>query len=299
MPATPGAGDGSGLGRRPPIRPLAPAPRLHGWIAVWRRSSLAVVAAVLSLPGDATGQPIPELASVGPPEDGAGASWIVVRGPRTRQWLAPGEDGPHLTVEIALPEMALGSAHVETFRWERRDVLAEAGEGGNQTTRYQVLGVRHLREGHRVGAFIGAHMMSWAGQPSLVTPWFGMRLGEAAGPSVRLDARLAGLGVLGARGDSPLTGASFSLVTAAPQLGRWQVQARGRWCDRGTATGAGHEALLTVGVELERGRGRLRQPMFLGVGLRDGGEAGGSALLVHLDVTAPLPRGITRAASRD
>ena len=259
---------------------------------------MAVLAAVLSSPALAAGDPAHQLEAAGPDTGEGGAGWIAVHGPRTRQWLAPGRHGPHLTVDVALPEMALGSTQVETFRWERRDVLA----GGGDTTRYQVLGARHVHEGERAGAFVGAHLMSWAGRASVLTPWLGARLGAADGASLRLEARLAGLGLLGARADSPLSGATLSLRAAAPRMGRWQPQARARWCDRGAAAADGadamssaagaaaaprREALLTLGVELERGRGRLRQPVFLGVGVRDAGEEG-RALLVHLDLTAPM-----------
>ena len=260
---------------------------------------MAVLAAVLSAPALAAGDPAHELEAAGPDSGASGPRWIVVRGPRTRQWLAPGQHGPHLTVDAALPEMAFGSAQVETFRWERRDVLA----GGGDTTRYQVLGARHLREGEWAGAFVGAHLMSWAGRASLLTPWLGARVGAADGASLRVEARLAGLGLLGARADSPLSGATVSLLAAAPRMGRWQAQARGHWCDRGAAPGRGamspaagvaaaaaprREALLTLGVELERGRGRMRQPVFLGLGVRDAGEDG-RALVVHLDLTAGMP----------
>jgi hypothetical protein len=198
---------------------------------------------------------------------GAG-SWRAVTGLRIDQEATPRNGGLALGVRLTLPEMARGALSVETFRWERLDVTEDQSAlGEDDGTTYQVVGLRRRFEGTYLGAFTGAHVMSWSdGEARGFTPWFGARLGPADGTHLEADARLLGVAALDPRagagvGDHDVTLRAASLPFPHP---RWRLGARARLRDLGKDGGRRRDTSAALGVELFRG-GR---PIFVGLGVQ-------------------------------
>jgi len=211
--------------------------------------------AVLAIAGGARAQA---------PEQGSGAGsapgWRAATGLKVEQWIAPRGGGMGLDVRLTLPEMEHDLFSVETFSWERLDVMEEELDPDAATV-YQVLGVRHWFGGAQAGVFAGAHVMSYAaGDARGLTPWFGFRLGRAGGgPHLDGEVRLLGLGVVGWRGGAVDTG-ELAVRVGGPRVGRFRLGGRGRLRSVGEVQ---REATISAGIETPwRGR-----PIFVGLGV--------------------------------
>jgi hypothetical protein len=212
-----------------------------------------------------------------------------------------------LDVRLTLPEMEHGAYAVETFSWERLDVMEEELDPDAGTV-YQVLGLRRWFGGETAGVFAGAHVMSYAaGTARGFTPWFGFRLGRASGgPHLAAEVRLVGLGVVGWRGGGVQSG-EMAVRFAGPRVGRFRLGGRGRLR---SVEAVQRDATISAGIEtIWRGR-----PLFLGLGVDtlerapSGAPADPelmmmmmetpaaprptSAIMVQLEVDMELPRSI-------
>jgi len=210
--------------------------------------------AVLAAAGAARGE--------GPEQGGPGSEpteWRAATGLRVEQWIAPRGGGMGLDVRLTLPEMEHGAWAVETFSWERLDVMGEDLDPEEGTT-YQVLGLRRWFGSARARVFAGAHVMSYAGDARGFTPWFGFRLGQATGgPVLAAEVRLLGMGIVGWRGGAVDTG-EIAVRVAGPEIGRFRLGGRSRL--RSVAE-VQRDATISDGIETSwRGR-----PLFVGLGL--------------------------------
>ena len=275
-----------------------------------------LAAAALAAPARAGAQPprLPSQSQVdGTPGEGdAGPGWRVASGLRLEQWIAPTGDHLRFDVRLHLPEMAFGKhLSIATLTWERLDVAEAAGRAESGTI-YQLLGTRYRREADLYGYFVGAHLLTWSGHGRPVTPWLGLRVGRADGPSIRAEASLLGLGPQGGELLSPLDDADISVAIVGPRIGRCQIEARGRVRDVIHPDRHQREQTAALGVELGWGQRRV----FVGLGIqhlrraaasRDASEmpAGPSmdpspidgridstAVMVQLDAETPLPRSL-------
>ncbi len=194
----------------------------------------------------------------GPPA-GEPTDWRAATGLRVEQWIAPRGSGMGLDVRLTLPEMEHGRFSVETFSWERLDVMEEELDPEDATT-YQVLGLRRWFGSARAGVFAGAHVMSFAGHARGFTPWFGFRLGRiTGGPVLAAEVRLLGLGIVGWRGGAVDTG-ELAVRVAGPRVGRFRLGGRGRLR---SVSEVQRDATMSAGIEtIWRGR-----PFFVGLGL--------------------------------
>jgi hypothetical protein len=243
------------------------------------------------------------------PEQGGPAGeptrWTAATGLRVEQWIAPRGGALGLDVRLSLPEMEHGLFSVETFSWERLDVMEE-DLGPDEGTTYQVLGLRRWFGGERARVFAGAHVMSFAGDPRGFTPWFGFRLGQASGgPALAAEVRLLGLGVVGWRGGAVETG-ELAVKVTGPRVGRLRLGGRARL--RSVAE-VQRDATMAAGIEMEwRDR-----PLFVGLGLQRLHRTAGtgpvdpetmmtmdadpprptSSIMMQLEVDMDLPRSIT------
>jgi hypothetical protein len=195
----------------------------------------------------------------GPERSSEPTQWQAATGLRVEQWIAPRGGGMGLDVRLTLPEMAHGDWSVETFSWERLDVMGEELDSDEGTT-YQVLGLRRWFGSSRARVFAGAHVMSFAGDARGFTPWFGFRLGRATGgPVLAAEVRLLGMGIVGWRGGTVDTG-EVAVRATGPAVGRFRLGGRGRL--RSVAA-LQRDATLSAGIEASwRGR-----PLYLGLGL--------------------------------
>ena len=227
------------------------------------------------------------------PEDGSapGASpeWRAATGLRVEQWIFPRGGGMGFDVRLTLPEMERGRFSVETFSWERLDVMEEELDP-DAGTAYQVLGVRRWFGGARAGVFAGAHVMSVAaGHANGFTPWFGFRVGRPhGGPALAAEVRLLGFGVVGWRGGAIDTG-DVSLRVAGPRVGGFRLGGRARL--RSVAE-VQRDATMSAGIET-RWRGR---PVYLGFGLETLERAAPAApadpdimMMTSMDSGSPRP----------
>ena len=127
---------------------------------VARTTSMALVVALATAAGA-------RLAHADATDDqlgGADAGWRASTGLRIDQQATPRDGGLALGVRLTLPEVARGALSVETFRWERLDVTQDRSAlGEDRGTVYQVLGARQTFDGSLLGAFVGAHVMTWSG----------------------------------------------------------------------------------------------------------------------------------------
>ena len=243
------------------------------------------------------------------PEQGAPGSepteWRAATGLRVEQWIAPRGGGMGLDVRLTLPEMEHGAWAVETFSWERLDVMGEDLDPEEGTT-YQVLGLRRWFGSSGARVFAGAHVMSYAGDARGFTPWFGFRLGQAtSGPVLAAEVRLLGMGIVGWRGGAVDSG-EIAVRVAGPAIGRFRLGGRGRL--RSVAD-VQRDATTSAGIETSwRGR-----PLFLGLGLErleraadpvpvdpdamlmmesSSGSPPTSAIILQVEVDMDLPRSI-------
>jgi hypothetical protein len=241
------------------------------------------------------------------PEEGPGTGdpgWRAATGLRVEQWMAPRSGGMGLDVRLTLPEMEHAGFAVETFSWERLDVMQEDLDPDAGTV-YQVLGVRRWFGSARAGVFAGAHVMTYADGPRGFTPWFGFRLGRAqGGPLLAAEVRLLGMGVIGWRGGGIQSG-ELGIRATGPSLGRFRLGGRGRLR---SVNDVQRDATISAGIEtIWRGR-----PLFLGLGIEtlertppespdpelmmmetaDSAPRPTSALMVQLEVDMDLPRSI-------
>ena len=205
--------------------------------------------------------------------------WRATTGLRIDQQATPQNGALALGVRLTLPEMSRGALAVETFRWERLDVMEDqTALGTDDGTTYQVLGLRRRFDGAWLGAFVGAHVMSWSdGEARGFTPWFGARVGRADGLRLEADARLLGVAALDPIEEAGVDDADLTVRASGLPLPhpRWRLGARGRLRDLGRSGGRRRDANAAVGVELLRG-GR---PIFIGLGVQR-----------HQDVAAPAPQ---------
>jgi hypothetical protein len=244
--------------------------------------------------------------------DGVGPvrGWRAITGLRLEQWIAPVADHLRLDVRLTLPEMALGERFsIETFNWERLDVAESRAERGESGTVYHLLGARYRREAGSYAFFVGAHAFSWSGHGRPLTPWLGVRIGEAEGPSIAAEARLLGFGPAGGELLSPLDDADIALSVDGPRLGSLRLAARGRARDVRHPDRHQREQMMSVGLEFEWNKRRL----FLGVGVQHQMRGAAvvddpmptanrmeglpapiesTAVLLHLDAETPLPRSL-------
>lgn len=246
------------------------------------------LAALAAMAGTARGQ----AAEQAPGAPGAAPGWRAASGLKAEQWIAPRGGGMGLDVRLTLPEMERGRYSVETFSWERLDVMEEELEP-TEATVYQVLGVRRWFGGEAAGVFAGAHVMSFAGHARGFTPWFGFRLGPASGgPALAADVRLLGLGVVGWRGGGVDSG-EIAVRLTGPRIGRFRLGGRGRLR---SVVDVQREATMSAGIETPwRGR-----PLFVGLGLvaleraAPGAPAGPEATAL---MTAAAPAGVADSAA--
>ena len=210
--------------------------------------------------------------------------WRATTGLRIDQQATPKGESLALGVRLTLPEMSRGALSVETFRWERLDVTEDRSAlGEDDGTIYQVLGLRRRFDGTHVGAFVGAHVMSWSdGEARGFTPWFGARLGREDGARLEADARLLGVAALDPIPEAGVGDADVTLRASGLPLPRWHLGARARLRDLGHDGGRRRDATAALGVELVRG-GR---PMFIGLGVQR-----------HQDVPAPGSDYVIQSAS--
>jgi hypothetical protein len=240
---------------------------------------------------------------------GSGASnpdWRAATGLRAEQWMAPRSGGMGLDVRLTLPEMEHASFAVETFSWERLDVMEEDLDPDAGTV-YQVLGLRRWFGGPRAAVFAGAHVMTYADGPRGFTPWFGFRLGRAqGGPTLAAEVRLTGMGVIGWRGGGIDSG-ELGVKATGPSLGRFRLGGRARLR---SVHEVQRDATISAGIETTwRDR-----PLFVGLGLQtlertppdsappdpqlmmmetaDSAPRPTSALMLQLEVDMDLPRSI-------
>jgi hypothetical protein len=232
--------------------------------------------------------------------DGGSArhEWSAATGLRVEQWMAPRGGGLALDARLVLPEMVRGQLSVETFAWERLDVMDSAA---TDHTVYQVLGVRRWLGRKSAAVFAGAHLMSFAVHARGFTPWIGFRLGQpGAGPSVVAEARLTGLGAVGWRGGGFDTG-EVSVRMSGPRLGPVRLGGRGRVRSLAEVQ---RDATAAAGVETSfRGR-----PVFVGLGLEALEQSQteiddlmmesqtvrtSAAVLLQLEIDMALPRSLT------
>lgn len=185
--------------------------------------------------------------------------WRAATGLRVEQWIAPRSGGMGLDVRLTLPEMEHAGFAVETFSWERLDVMEEDLDPDAGTV-YQVLGLRRWFGGARAGVFAGAHVMTYADGPRGFTPWFGFRLGPASGgPMLAAEVRLLGMGVIGWRGGGIESG-EIGVRVSGPSLGRFRLGGRGRLR---SVHDVQRDANMSAGIEtVWRGR-----PFFVGLGV--------------------------------
>jgi hypothetical protein len=185
--------------------------------------------------------------------------WRAATGLRVEQWITPRGGGMGLDVRLTLPEMQHGPWSVETFSWERLDVMGEDLDPDDGTL-YQVLGLRRWFGSSRAGVFAGAHVMSFAGSARGFTPWFGFRLGRATGgPLLAAEVRLLGMGIVGWRGGAIDTG-ELAVRVAGPRVGRFRLGGRARLR---SVSEVQRDATMSAGIEtMWRGR-----PLFVGLGL--------------------------------
>jgi hypothetical protein len=225
----------------------------------------ASIAAVLSTPLQASAQ---TLQPGGVEDRGPDAThhrgWHALTGLRVEQWIAPTDDHLRFDVRVRLPEMALGEHFsVETFNWERLDVAeGRSGRNGSGTV-YHLLGARYRRDAGPYAFFVGAHLLSWSGRGRPVTPWLGLRLGEADGMAIESEVHLLGLGPHG-EVQSPLDDADITVAVDGPMLGACRLGARGRARDVRHPDRHQREQMMSLGVEFDTGRRRL----FLGLGVQ-------------------------------
>ncbi len=267
------------------------------------RVALASIAAITFAAGTARAD--------GPEETpGGGATtpdWRAATGLRMEQWMTPRSGGMGLDVRLTLPEMEHAGFAVETFSWERLDVMEEDLDPDAGTV-YQVLGVRRWFGSARAGVFAGAHVMTFADGPRGFTPWFGFRLGRAqGGPMLAAEVRLLGMGVIGWRGGGIESGELGVRVTG-PSVGRFRIGGRGRLR---SVHEVQRDAAISAGIETTwRGR-----PLFVGLGvdtlertppasaapdpemmmMMDSADAAPrptSALMLQIEVDMDLPRSL-------
>ena len=238
------------------------------------------------------------------PADGT-HGWRAATGLRMEQWIAPRSGGMGLDVRLTLPEMEHARFAVETFSWERLDVMEEDLDPDAGTV-YQVLGVRRWFGGAAASVFAGAHVMTFADGPRGFTPWFGFRLGRDGGPMLAAEVRLLGMGVIGWRGGGIESG-DLGVRLTGPTVGRFRLGGRGRLR---SVHDVQRDAMISAGIETTwRGR-----PLFLGLGLETlerapaeappadpelmmmetaaAAQRPTSALMLHLEVDMDLPRSL-------
>lgn len=241
----------------------------------------------------------------GPERTSEPTEWRAATGLRVEQWIAPRGGGMGLDVRLTLPEMEHGDWAVETFSWERLDVMGEELDTDEGTT-YQVLGLRRWFGSARARVFGGVHVMSFAGDARGFTPWFGFRLGRATGgPVLAAEVRLLGMGIVGWRGGTVDTG-EIAVRMAGPAVGpRFRLGGRGRL--RSVAN-LQRDATASAGIEASwRGR-----PLYVGLGLErlerapepvpvdhdammmteDTSPRPTSAIILQVEVDMDLPRSI-------
>lgn len=193
-------------------------------------------------------------------------NWRATTGLRIDQQATPKGHSVALGVRLTLPEMSRGALSVETFRWERLDVTEDrTALGKDDGTTYQVLGLRRRFDGALLGAFVGAHVMSWSdGEARGFTPWFGARLGHPDGARLEVDARLLGVAALDPIPEQGTGDADVTVRASGIPLPRWHLGARGRFRDLGHDGDRRRDTTGALGVELVRG-GR---PIFVGLGVQ-------------------------------
>ncbi|HUS67140.1 MAG TPA: hypothetical protein VMZ28_21530 [Kofleriaceae bacterium] len=245
--------------------------------------ALCGLVALAAAPGRVAAEPPP-----GDQDDDALLPWMghwrATTGLRIDQQATPKGESLALGVRLTLPEMSRGALSVETFRWERLDVTEDRSAlGEDDGTTYQVLGLRRRFDGALLGAFVGAHVMSWSdGEARGFTPWFGARLGREDGARLEADARLLGVAALDPIPEAGVGDADLTLRASGLPLPRWHLGARARLRDLGHDGGRRRDATAALGVELVRG-GR---PIFVGLGVQR-----------HQDVPAPGSDYVIQSAS--
>jgi hypothetical protein len=196
--------------------------------------------------------------------DGTDGGWRASTGLRMDQQATPRDGGLALGVRLTLPEMARGALSVETFRWERLDVTQDRSAlGEDRGTVYQVLGVRQSFDGALLGAFVGAHVMTWSGTSARgVTPWLGARLGRARGTRLEGEARLLGVAAIDPQPGANAGDIDLAMRLSGVSLFRWQLGARARLRDLAQDGGRRRDTSAALGLELSR----AGRPIFVGLG---------------------------------
>ena len=227
---------------------------------VARATSMAVLVALVAAAGGRDAR-ADEADDLGGPEGG----WRAATGLRMDQQATPRDGGLALGVRLTLPEVARGALSIETFRWERLDVAQDRSAlGDDSDTVYQVLGARQTFDGTYLGAFVGAHAMTWSGASARgLTPWLGARVGRLDGPRLEAEARLLGVAAI-----DPQPGASAGDLELAARVShlpllRWHLGARARLRDLAHPGGRRRDASSALGLELWR----AGRPVFVGVGV--------------------------------
>lgn len=196
--------------------------------------------------------------------DGPAGGWRASNGLRMDQRATPRDGGLALGVRLTLPEVARGTVSIETFRWERLDVTQDRSAlGEDHGTIYQVLGARQAFDGSFLGAFVGAHVMTWSGDSARgVTPWLGARVGRAAGARLEAEARLLGVALVDPQAGASAGDLELALRLSCVPLFRWHLGARARLRDLGQPTGRRRDTSAALGLELSR----AGRPFFVGLG---------------------------------
>jgi hypothetical protein len=236
-----------------------------------------------------------------------------VTGLRVEQWIAPVSDHLRFDVRLTLPEMALGERFsIETFKWERLDVAEGRSERGDNGTVYQLLGARYRNDAGPYAFFIGTHLFTWSGRVRPLVPWLGLRLGEANGPSLSIEAHLLGVGPRGGELLSPLDDADILVAIDGPRIGACRLAARGRARDVRHPDRHQREQMMSLGLEFTWGK----RTLFLGLGVQHEFRRAAAddadlpmtadrmqpaatpvnrestAVMLHLDAETPLPRSL-------
>ena len=264
---------------------------------VARTTSMALVVALATAAGA-------RLAHADATDDqlgGADGGWRASTGLRIDQQATPRDGGLALGVRLTLPEVARGALSVETFRWERLDVTQDRSAlGEDRGTVYQVLGARQTFDGSLLGAFVGAHVMTWSGDSARgITPWLGARVGRVDGVRLEGEARLLGVAAI-----DPQPGENAGDIELAARLSRvpllrWHLGARARHRDLAQPGGRRRDTSAALGLELSR----AGRPIFVGLGAEhlvappaqmDVAGTRATVLLVQLEVDAGLLPSLVR-----
>ncbi|HUS65649.1 MAG TPA: hypothetical protein VMZ28_13960 [Kofleriaceae bacterium] len=232
---------------------------------------------------------------------GTEGGWRASTGLRIDQQATPRDGGLALGVRLTLPEVARGSLSVETFRWERLDVTQDRSAlGEDQGTVYQVLGARQSFDGSFLGAFVGAHVMTWSGDSARgVTPWLGGRVGRLRGARLEGEARLLGVAAIDPQPGENAGDLELAVRVSSVPFFRWRLGARARHRDLAQPGGRRRDTAAALGLELSR----AGRPIFVGLGAEhlvappaEMALAGTRAtvLLVQLEVDAGLLPSLVR-----